>query len=165
MNVIIETGGGLTDSNTYVGTDEAKAFAKARGWSLPCDNENIQALMFRAMDYIETFSHQFTGSRVSETQALSWPRECAYVAGELIDTDVIPKQLKLAVMYAMVAYNDGLDPTSNKSGEPFITRESVDVLRIDYAVDSQYNRDRLPMVDKLIQQLCNRNSMIDFVKA
>lgn len=165
MNIIIETGEGLPDSNTYVGTDEAKAFAKARGWSLPCDNEDVQALMLRAMDYIETFSHQFTGCRVSKTQALSWPRESAYVAGEPVSINAIPKQLKLAVIYAMVAYNDGLDPTSNKSGEPFITRESVDVLRIDYAIDSQYNRDRLPMVDKLIQQLCNRNSMVDFVKA
>jgi hypothetical protein len=156
MSVIIETGVGLSDANSYVGTDEFRQFAKTRDLPHPCDNEDIQALMFKAMDYIESFSHRFPGERLLDTQALEYPRDCGPVG--------VPHQLKKAVMYTMIGIHTGFDPVANKSDKPFVIRESVDVIRVDYAESSQNNKNKLPMVDRLLNELLG-GSAVRFIKA
>ena len=165
MSIIVETGEGIEGANSYLGTDESKQLAKVRGLSLPCANEDVQKLIYKSMDYIESHDSQFSGCRTTDTQSLSYPREDGYVGNRLLANDEIPKELKLAQLYAMVGLNEGIDPMANRSSEPFVTREQVDVLRIDYSVESQYNRNRLTMADKLLSLLTNGGSIIRFVKA
>lgn len=155
MDIIVETGEGLVDANSYVSTDYAKSFAASRKLTLPCDNEDVQALMFRATDYIESFASRFSGCKFSDEQALSYPRE----------DGTIPNELKQAVIYTMIGIHAGFDPVENKSSTPFITRESVDVLRVDYAESSQNNKNKLPMVDKLLNRLFGNVQAVRFIKA
>lgn len=165
MDVIPETGEGVEGANSYVSTEEFRTFAQARGFTIPCDNEDLRAFLFRAMDYIESHESRFTGCKTLSTQVLAYPRESSYVGNTLIANNVIPNELKQAQMYAMLGLYQGFDPMANQSSEPFVTREQVDVLRVDYSVESQYNRNRLTMVDTLLSLLTNSGSMIRFVKA
>lgn len=165
MNIIVESGLGVEGANSYLSTDESRELARVRGLVLPCENEDVQPLMFRAMDYIESHESRFTGCRTSETQSLSYPREGSYVGNLLIAENVIPKELKLAQLYTMVGLNEGIDPMANRSSDPFVIREQVDVLRVDYSEESQYNRNRLTMVNSLLNLLTNSGMTVRFVKA
>lgn len=165
MAIIVETGEGLSDANSYLSTDESRELARVRGIAFPCENEDIQKLIYRSMDYIESHESRLSGCRTSDTQALAYPREEAYVGNVALANNVIPKEIKLAQFYTMVGLNEGIDPMANRSSEPFVTREQVDVLRIDYSVESQYNRNRLTMVDKLLSLLTNGGMKVRFIKA
>lgn len=158
MTIIVETGEGLDDANSYLDVAEANEFADSRQLTLPVVDDDVKALIFRATDYVESFSSRFPGYKFSDTQGLSYPRDDNGVPA------TIPKELKQAVIYTMVGINAGFDPVENKSSTPFVTRESVDVLRVDYAESSQYNKNRLPMVDKLLNLLFGGGSVIRFVK-
>lgn len=165
MNLFVETGEASSESNVYISNDDAKAMAKARGLELPCTNEEVRALNLRATDYFETFSHSFSGHRLTSTQGLSWPRYCANIDGvEILETQ-IPKEIPLCIMLLMVSLHKGIDPAQVNNGEPYVIRESIDTLRIDYSEKGQGRRPLIPMVNSLINKLSNRAGAITFSKA
>ena len=155
MALIVETGTGLANSESYVTVEEADAYHTSRG-NLPWLNDvdmteaaKEQALR-RAADYIEqVYGLSFKGYRVSRTQALSFPRNEVEVYDYYIDGNVIPVQLKNAQMaLAYKAAQGNLAPDISQA----VKREKVDVLEVEY-MDSSNPVVRFREIDNLLAPL------------
>ena len=126
MALIIEDGTGSNEgANSYANVSEFRDYAAMRGVSLSTQTDaQCEALLIRAMDYIESLESKYIGDRISENQPLSWPR----------DEYGIPQKLKDAqCALAIEAMTADLMPTVLPSSKGTIIRE-----KIDGAVEVQY---------------------------
>lgn len=152
MALIIETGDGVTDANSYATLAEWKSFAALRGIAVPTDAA-IEAALIQAADYIESLEDRFKGDRVLADQALAWPRQNVYLFGSstALDDDYIPPQLKTGqnqLAADAIALGGSLMP--NGSGRQ-VVREKVDVLEVEYA--NTKSSSVLPVFNKALSFL------------
>lgn len=144
MALIVEDGSGVAGANSYVTVAEVRAWAGARGLTLPAGDSTVEQLILKAMDLVESFRARFTGSKTDAAQALQWPRTNASLDGAELEDDVIPAELKSAVFQLTVeAQSTDLQPTG--SGQE-VLREKIDVIETEYAkrgsgsVTPQFNK-------------------------
>lgn len=107
MSLIVETGTGAADSESYASVSDADTYHSKRGntlWATMTTAEKEESLR-RATDYMEqVYRTLWNGVRVNNVQALSWPRE--YVELEPVydatttdgyyPADAIPNEVKNA---------------------------------------------------------------------
>ena len=130
MALVVETGALVLAAVSYITVAEARAYAAARGLTLPATDAALEPLIVLAADYLEQLEDRFQGSRVSATQAMAWPREYVYIRGEALDIAVIPNELKMAqCQLAVDAVTTPLQPTG--TGRE-IVRQKVDVIETEY---------------------------------
>lgn len=132
MALIVEDGSIVVNANSYVNVTYARSYAADREFDLPSSDDQLEAYLIRALDYIESYSERFKGSRVDEDQELSWPRDNVYIGGFLVPYTSIPKELKDLQSQLAVDINSGFD-LMESTNEPFVTREMVGTIRVDYA--------------------------------
>jgi len=89
MALTIETGSGVAGANSYVSVVDAQAWVTARGIAVTV----TEALLLKAMDYLESLRAEYQGTKTSSTQALQWPRADVYIDGTLFDANAIPTEL------------------------------------------------------------------------
>ena len=131
MAIVVEDGTGVVDANSYISVDEVKAFAALRGIALPAADGDIEILLIKAMDFIESYRDEFKGVKTVSDQSLQWPRIGVQVDGYDISEAVIPKVLKDAqCQLATDANTQDLMPTG--TGREVIG-EKVDVIEVTYA--------------------------------
>jgi hypothetical protein len=128
--IIVETGAGLTNSNSYVSESDLATYASDRGVTI---TGTAAVLIIQAMDYLE--SRQFLGTKSDIDQALQWPRFGVEVDAYYVDSDEIPTLLKQAEMEICIAIDGGVDPLANLSRET--KREKVGDLEVEYAVGAR----------------------------
>jgi len=119
MSLVIESGVGLSNAQSYVDTTFVNAYFLLRGITFTSTDANI----INAMDYFEaTFSQSWKGEKLLSTQALSFPR--------LIDgVNTYPVQVKNAICeLAYKASTATLLPDGNQA----VKREKVDVIEVEY---------------------------------
>lgn len=140
MALTIEDGTGKADSNSYVSVAEAQAYATARGISLPSDEAEVEALLVKAMDYLEAQRKLYSGERTwavattahPDVQALQWPRTGAMLdCRTTIASDAIPAELKRAQMQASMEVFAGHELLPSSDGR-IVKREKVDVIETEY---------------------------------
>lgn len=128
--IIVETGAGLTNSNSYVSEADLATYATDRGITI---TGTAAVLIIQAMDYLE--SRQFLGTKSDIDQALQWPRFGVEVDSYYVDSDEIPTLLKQAEMEICIAIDGGVDPLANQGRET--KREKVGDLEVEYAVGAR----------------------------
>lgn len=113
MAIVVEDGTGKADAVAFITVAFADAYHAARGrtdWTALSD-ANCELAIVRATDYIELrFGSRFRGSKITQGQALSWPRLDAYDnSGNLMyGSDAVPRQLqKACAEYALIASRVG----------------------------------------------------------
>lgn len=97
MSLTVEDGNIIADADSYVTVAELQSFCTKRGLSLPEEDADIEKLIIKAMDYIESLECDFQGWRVSSSQSLSFPRESVCINGYENAATNIPKNLKSAL--------------------------------------------------------------------
>lgn len=163
MSLVVEDGTGLADANTYVTLAEVRAFAVARGKTVPADDTLLTVMVIKACDYIETFADRFRGSRLEATaltQALSWPRQCVEMFGYPVANGAIPNQLKAAQMQAVVeliAVPDFLPAITS----PQVLRETVGPVTTQYSErNGALSQPYFPFVDALLRPVLNSGGTV-----
>jgi hypothetical protein len=136
MTLIIEDGSIVDNANSYITSQEYADWADARfgaGRSTaPSCDEDIEALIFRSMDYFE--AQNFIGTKVVSTQSLQWPRYNVYIDGFYQSSTSIPKEVKSSIYelsYAEEVGNSELAPVERKT-----SMEKVGELEVEYADNS-----------------------------
>lgn len=120
--------------DTYATLAEARAIAESRGWSLPADDTQAEISLRNGVDYIDMQEPRFSGSRVSDSQALAWPRSGAsYCDGRAIADGAYPAELLRAQVAAAAEYGAGTDVRASTDGR-ITTME-----RVEGAVTVQYS--------------------------
>ena len=119
--LILESGEGLPNSESYIDLDYLIAYATKRG----IDSSSMtESNIIKAQDYFET-SYKFKGTKLKDTQALEFPR--------LINGEVIyPVRVKSAVCeLALKSVNVLLEDTSQQ-----VIKEKVGELEVQYSENS-----------------------------
>jgi hypothetical protein len=92
MTIVVENGSGTNPAaNSYAAVADLVAFAAARQATLTTDEPTQEALLLKAMDYVEDLD--FKGFRFRQLQALKWPRYDVIIDGWPILMSQIPAQL------------------------------------------------------------------------
>lgn len=154
MALIVETGAGLVNSESYASVAEADVYHANRGcapWATLTAPQKEEALR-RATDYIEqVYGQSFEGYRVTSTQALAFPRVGVELNGYYIASDIIPTILKSAtITLAYKAAQGNLAPDLGQT----VKREKVDVLEVEY-MDGASAVKRLRDIDNILAPLLN----------
>ena len=129
MALIIEDGTGVDNANSYITVAEARAFASLRSLILPSSDSEVEVLIVKAFDYLESLDYK--GNHANPPQSAEFPRRDLYLQGVLFSESQIPYKLKQAQsQLAYEAVNIDLQPTGN--GKEVI-KEKVDVVEVQYS--------------------------------
>ena len=138
MSLIVESGNGDSNSESYIDVAFADAYFLKRGITQWASLTNKESLIIRAMDYIEN-NYSYKGTKLVSTQALQFPR---VIDGET----VYPIALKNAVCELALKSNDeDLLADTDKT----TIREKVGALEIEYD-PNQDNIKSFNYVNKLL---------------
>lgn len=131
MALIVEDGTGKPDAQSYVSVADADAILAARGYTAWAGYTEAQkeARLINAAAYIDG-AYAFTGTTITKTQALSWPRTGAYTSdGWAIDIDEIPAAVKAG--QCLAALEETLLETLDRGG--LVQSETVGPVSVTYA--------------------------------
>ncbi len=101
MAFVVETGSGSSTSNSYAAVADADSYLSDRGiagtWA--ADTAAKQVALIKASDFLDA-AFRFNGGRVSDSQAMAWPRQGASdtVENISIGSTTIPAAIKRACM-------------------------------------------------------------------
>lgn len=134
MSLIVETGAGASDSESYISVVDAATYHAARGntsWASLASDTVREQLLRKATEYmVQAYRQSWKGVRLNLTQALDWPRSGVVVDGYLINSDFVPTEVKRACAeLALKASTTTLAPDVTQA----VKREKVDVIEVDYA--------------------------------
>jgi hypothetical protein len=150
MAFVVETGAGLSNSNSYASIAAADDYVAERGianWTALSSSVKQQALI-KATDYLEaTYRDAWKGDRVTQTQALSWPRISVYVDRFLLDANIVPTPVVKACIEMAVRSAAG-EVLIVDQGQR-VKREKVDVIEIEYQ-DFSDPAQRYPFVNRML---------------
>jgi hypothetical protein len=154
MTLVIENGTNVANANSYTTLAEIRAYALARGVTLPAVDATLEIAAIKAMDYLESIRAQYQGLKTYSTQALQWPRTGVWIDNVEFPSTSIPKLLKDAQCQLCIELNNGIDimPTSTGYG---IKREKVDLIETEYDVNIgtsiSYMRAVVALLDPLLK--------------
>lgn len=181
MALELEDGTGKDDAQSYVSAAQATTYAAARGVTLAGGSPAIEAMLMKAMDYLESFRARYQGSKTwpapvvdppHDAQALQWPR-----TGVVIDCDydlpdnVIPTELKNAQMQCCIEIQNGYNLMPSTDGR-VVKKTKVDVIEKEFfsATDlgtSGTPSPSFPAVDALLAPLlsaCGTGGLVRTVR-
>ncbi|HJE69819.1 DnaT-like ssDNA-binding protein [Pseudomonas oryzihabitans] len=143
MALIIETGGGLPDAESYATAAELVIYAGKFGVTIPDSVADQEALLRRAA--VSMNAMKWKGSRANADQALAWPRQEVWVDGAKKPANFIPRQIHYGQMaLAAETHKDDLNPPQAQKGA--VIREKVDgAVEREYATITNESGHVLPV--------------------
>jgi hypothetical protein len=150
MAFVVETGAGLSNANSYASVSAADSYVADRGitgWASLSQTIKEQSLV-KATDYLEaTYRAAWKGNRVSETQALSWPRYNVVVDGFNFASNVVPLQVVNACIEMAIRASAGETLLADQGQR--VRREKIDVIEVEYQ-DYSDPTQRYPLVNRMV---------------
>jgi hypothetical protein len=139
LALILETGAGLSNSNSYASYAAALAYWSARGFVPTQTQPQVEQALIRGTDFLDQ-RFRFLGYRLLTTQALEWPRYGVYDRDGclLLDPAVLPAELvKATIELAQRALAADLspDPTVNVGGTVVGDRVKVAAIETEVTFD------------------------------
>lgn len=159
MALIVETGAGLANAESYASVAEATAYFggrnKADDWDAVDDKE---AALRNATDYItQTYSGAWSGFRSRTEQALDWPRVDVPWDDDpsgAYPSNAIPAALKRACIELALRAGSG---NLIEDLERETLSETVDVISVTYAPGGSRQK-RYTVAERLLRPLLNGGS-------
>jgi hypothetical protein len=150
MAFVVETGAGLSNANSYASVSAADSYVADRGitgWASLSQTIKEQSLV-KATDYLEaTYRAAWKGNRVSETQALSWPRYNVVVDDFNFASNVVPLQVVNACIEMAIRASAGETLLADQGQR--VRREKIDVIEVEYQ-DYSDPTQRYPLVNRMV---------------
>lgn len=148
INLVIEDGTGLPNSNTYVTVAEARQYALERGVTLSANDDAVAVQLIKAADYINSIECEFKSLRLSELQALAFPR---------VEIG-LPIAVKKAQMQAVIEQANGFDLLPTVTASNYVVKEKIGDLEVQYADPIAAGiSPQFPAIDALLFSLMKKN--------
>jgi hypothetical protein len=165
MALIVEDGTIVTGAESYISVADADAYFSARGnaaWAALTPTATKEAALRKATDYMTgRYGLRWKGDRVSELQALDWPRSSAYANGFLIDSGSVPVAVQRACAeLAVRASSDDLAPDVGAQ----VKQEVVGPISVTYA-DGARQDTRYALVDSMLAAYLKGAGQIPVVRS
>lgn len=139
MSLIVETGSGLPNAESYTSVADADAYFIARGsteWTaiLPTTAAKEIALRLATQAIEVWFVGRWLGTRINQTMSLSWPRYSVYEDdGYSVSSSAVPQRIKDATCELALRQVQGDSLIADLSEPGSIAGESVTVGPISVA--------------------------------
>jgi hypothetical protein len=160
MALIVSDGTGLANADSYQTLVDARASADLLGLALPVVDADADIALRNGARYVDRYESRFAGTRLVDTQALSFPRLDSYkcYGNNTIDiaSDSIPNEIKLAQMFAAVEYGKGTDVMPVNDGKSIASNEVVGAVKQSYFDNGKTGKSIVitKSVDALSPLLC-----------
>lgn len=152
MALIIEDATIVSGADSFATLAELRAYASARGVTLPADDVKLEALARKSTDYMKSLEPRFSGDRVSATQAMPFPRKNLDIYGFKVDPATIPPQVKEAQCAICMIYSTtDLMPVNTGKGQ--VIRQKTDVLETQWSESSYVGSPSSPLIDAALAPL------------
>lgn len=146
--LVVETGAGVINANSYVSVDDFKTYAEGRGITLPTSDDAIASLLIEAYDFVTTYECKFSGSRTFPLeQTGAWPRTDAFMNGAELPNNVIPGPVKTAQMQIAIAANTGIVLFPSQTGAA-VKREKIGPIDTEYE-NNTWSASNLPVLSNV----------------
>lgn len=132
MALVVEDGSGVAGANSYLSVAELRAFAVDRGLTLPATDGPVEVLLIKAADYLEL--RTYIGTKVSDDQGLSWPRNTTDDYGAPVAMGVPTAVKRAQRLLAIEAQNGELSAAARPSK---YTKTKIDVVQVEYRKTSE----------------------------
>lgn len=132
MALVVETGAGLANADSYISLADGRALAEKYGMTLPDDDIQAEAALRNGALYIDLQEPFMCGRRVSAVQALAFPRTGISQYGFPVPSNTIPARVAQAQVIAAVEYGKGTDVRGSSDGR------ATSMERVEGAVTVQY---------------------------
>jgi hypothetical protein len=137
MALVTEDGTGLANAESYISVADAttrhSAFGNAAWAALASDTVREQYLRQATAYMVQAYRERWTGYRLTETQALDWPRFDVCVDGYPVATDEVPADVANACAdLALKAASDTLAPDLERA----VVRKKIGPLETEYSPHS-----------------------------
>lgn len=133
MALVVEDGTGKSDADSFISLVDARAFAANYGITLPTNDTAAEVALRQGCQYVELQQECFSGSRLTSTQALSWPRTGATNVYSFEYADgYMPPQLGFAQVYAAAEYAAGKDVRASDDGLSVASKEVTGAVAVSY---------------------------------
>jgi len=136
MAIIVEDGTRPPGANSYVSLADARSYAAARGITLSAVDADLEKVVMKAMDFIESHDAIFVGERVERDQPVAWPRVAALIDGWSWSSSEIPRQLITATLEAILEVHAGVDPNNPPDALPIVRTRVEGAVEVEYAQPS-----------------------------
>lgn len=145
MTLIVETGSGMPDSESYESVANADTYHANRGntaWAALTTPQKEIALR-KGTDYLmQVYRARWKGYRVMLTQALDWPRYNVYIddseVSQYVQAITVPKEVKSACCELALKSTEGdLAPDLDRE----TASESVGSISVSYFQGSARNKE------------------------
>lgn len=151
MNLVIEDGTNVAGANSYASADDMYLYAIERNIEVPNDVGELEALLLRAMDYIEMNATRYLGTVSVVGQPLAFPRLTTSSFGGSASLGVPAALKKAQIIAAIAAQTIDLTPVSAAGADMAATRKTVGPITVEYEKTGTSVSPRLPQVDVLLR--------------
>ena len=166
MDIIVETGSGISGANSYVSLASADSYFGLRGnntW-VDGDDDAKEAALIKACSYMETFF--WNGIKTLSTQNLEWPRRNVIDQnGYYVSATCIPMRVKNAQSELAYRYFSGDDPAPDLDSSGRVVRERVDVIEVEYDRGGTKAVPEFTYVDALLKPFLKSSLNVGVVRA
>jgi hypothetical protein len=136
MPLVVEDGTGLANADSYQTLEDARLLASDFGVCLPASDFDAEVALRNGARYADRYEGRFSGHRLVDTQALSYPREdscrCYGVNTIAVDSGVIPMEILLSQLFAAVEYGAGTEVMPVDDGRSVQLEEVVGAVKAQY---------------------------------
>ena len=117
MALIVETGSGVAEADSYLSLVDARALAEKYGITLPADDTEAEVLLRNGYLGLITIEPQLQGYRTHDIQTNIYPRTGVYKNCVAVGADSIPNEVKLSQLYQADAIQSGASTNGVVSGQ------------------------------------------------
>jgi hypothetical protein len=133
MRLVVETGEGIPDANSYVDFTDVENYAPSAvlaEWDALSEDEKTDRVIIASL-FIDV-SFTWSGRRKTFIQGLSWPRVNVFFQGHPVPDACIPAQIKRAcVMAVMLVMEFGVG-VFQETGETPVKKETLGPIETEY---------------------------------
>lgn len=141
MALIVESGAGLPNADSYVSVEDCAAYAAGHGLTFAGTEPEKEARLRRATQYLDTNpEYAYKGEPQTDTQALAWPRTVA--------PGIVPREIVAACCELACKPGDLWQDVDASS----IVSETIGPLSTTYAEPANGGQVRYAAVDALLKR-------------
>lgn len=155
ISLIVETGAGMANAESYASVAEFKTYCSGRGLSFAdYGDDDIEAALRKATTWLDAkYRDQYQGTWTVSTQALEWPRSGVLYRRTAVEAYSVPAKLKNALCEAAwreLTVSGGLSPDAFGDA---IKRDRVGDAETEFRAGAVNARPWLPVIDDLLSGL------------
>ena len=151
--LIIETGAGLTDAESYASIVAADARCASLGvtaWAA-FEEDSKEIALRKATLFMAIYRTRWAGRRVYQQQALDWPRYNVEVDGFILPSNIVPADVVNACIDLAVRAGNGEDLLPDlDTGSNAIKKDKTGPLETEYFQNTTDARERFVAVDAIL---------------